>query len=481
RREVGRVPLVLSFRSFVTLEQHADGTAELTTGEGTLPLGRPSKGLLRVLRRLSTDGAGEDELAGLVVEHGSPADLPALTDCLDRLRDDGLTCFTLVHDGAAVARILPASPRWRQPTEQVRPDERLVLSRFAYLHRLHGTLVVESPLALSRVELLTPAAATIVALLAEPSTIDSLCGRTGAMPAEPIAELVTLLVAEGIVCRIDGDGVSDEDRLPAARQWEFHDLLFHARSRLGRHEYPSGGVFPHPDSDPLPAVRPPLSGERIPLARPDVGALSRADTPFTRVLEERASSRRHGATPITADQLGEFLYRAARVRGIIEANRKHTQSYEASSRPYPSAGAMYELEIYLAVNRCAGIEPGLYHYDALSHSVERVCRLTPAVSELLAGAAASAVMVEPPQVLIVLATRFERLSWKYASIAYSLTLKNVGALQQTMYLVATAMGLAACALGAGDSDLFAVAANMDYLTDPSVGEFILGSKPNEAG
>ena len=79
--------------------------------------------------------------------------------------------------------------------------------------------------------------------------------------------------------------------------------------------------------------------------------------------------------------------------------------------------------------------------------------------------------------LITLASRFQRLSWKYAAIAYAATLKNVGVLYQTMYLVATAMGLAPCALGAGNADLFAAAAGTDYYAESSVGEFMLGSAP----
>jgi oxazoline/thiazoline dehydrogenase len=58
-------------------------------------------------------------------------------------------------------------------------------------------------------------------------------------------------------------------------------------------------------------------------------------------------------------------------------------------------------------------------------------------------------------------------------MAYAGILKNVGALYQTMYLVATAMGLSACALGGGDSDLFARAAGTRYTAETSVGEFSL--------
>lgn len=45
-----------------------------------------------------------------------------------------------------------------------------------------------------------------------------------------------------------------------------------------------------------------------------------------------------------------------------------------------------------------------------------------------------------------------------------------------MYLVATAMEFAPCALGGGDSDLFVRAAGLEYTVESSVGEFVLGSK-----
>jgi SagB-type dehydrogenase family enzyme len=69
-----------------------------------------------------------------------------------------------------------------------------------------------------------------------------------------------------------------------------------------------------------------------------------------------------------------------------------------------------------------------------------------------------------------------RVAWKYAGFVYALVLKDVGVLYQTMYLAAAAMGLAPCALGVGDSDLFARAAGTDPYAEPSVGEFLLGSR-----
>jgi oxazoline/thiazoline dehydrogenase len=147
-----------------------------------------------------------------------------------------------------------------------------------------------------------------------------------------------------------------------------------------------------------------------------------------------------------------------------------------SVRPYPGGGAIYELELYLTVKACQGIPSGFYHYDPEKHVLEKISDPTEAMDALLKDAMDSTGTEEIPQVLITIAARFQRLSWKYESIAYSLMLKDVGALYQTMYLVATAMDLAPCALGGGDSDVFARAAGLDYYTETSVGEFLIGSK-----
>ncbi len=63
-------------------------------------------------------------------------------------------------------------------------------------------------------------------------------------------------------------------------------------------------------------------------------------------------------------------------------------------------------------------------------------------------------------------------------MAYALVLKHVGVVYEAMYLAATAMNLAPCALGSGDSDRFARVSGTDYYDETSVGEFLLGSRPD---
>jgi SagB-type dehydrogenase family enzyme len=129
----------------------------------------------------------------------------------------------------------------------------------------------------------------------------------------------------------------------------------------------------------------------------------------------------------------------------------------------------------VTVETCDGLPSGLYHYNPLDHQLHGVAARNAHIEQLLRDAQAAAALSSVPQVLITLTSRFQRLSWKYRSIAYATTLKNVGVLYQTMYLVATAMGLAPCALGGGNAALFAEAIGTDYCAESSVGEFALGS------
>jgi oxazoline/thiazoline dehydrogenase len=129
------------------------------------------------------------------------------------------------------------------------------------------------------------------------------------------------------------------------------------------------------------------------------------------------------------------------------------------------------LELYPAIDRCDGIPSELYHYDPLHHRLVLLSERTSQLEQLLQSAAAT-VHASIPQILIILSARFLRMSLHYESIAYAAILKDVGVLYQTFYLVANAMGLAACALGVGNSDLFAETAGTDYYEETSVGEFI---------
>ena len=152
---------------------------------------------------------------------------------------------------------------------------------------------------------------------------------------------------------------------------------------------------------------------------------------------------------------------------------------EYAVRPYPSAGASYELELYLAVDRCEGLARGFYHYDAGGHALvpigTRAQELASAVggSRICNGCARRAPDPDHDR------RALRPVSWKYSSLAYALILKDVGVLTQTLYLMATDMGLGGCAIGTTNIDLFAKMTGIEFHVEGPVGQFALGRGTND--
>jgi SagB-type dehydrogenase family enzyme len=437
--------------------------------------------LLDALRRFKPPGQDEDHLVELVQNVGS-AHLARWYYYLDRLSRRGLLSNWAHLNGTRLATLEAVSRWFAAKQDQVIPGRPYVLSRFAYMRSEKGQAVLESPLAHARVILNDCRGAALACALAAPLTPEELTSRVGELSGEAITGVVTLLLRAGMLGEASAGGTCTLDQEPALQSWAFHDLLFHARSRLGRFDAPYGGTYRLAGRlAPAPALKPAPAGETRELYRPDLAQLELDDPPLAQLLERRCSVREFDRErPMTDRQLGEFLFRVARVRDCWDEEVTTPAGpirLGFASRPYPAGGSLYELELYAAVNRCANLESGLYYYDPAGHRLVRLRKLTTEVRSLIGDAAAASFATEGEiQLLLVLAARFPRLAWKYESIAYALTLKHVGVLVQTMYLAATAMGLGACAIGGGDSDLFAQAAGTDYCSETSVGEFVLGSR-----
>ncbi len=464
---------LLSFIKGVELEKmSADHTAiHIPVTCETVSLTGLAPGLSGAIDLLASTGATEDELAFLVQEKDGPEGLAGLYYYLLIFAERRMISYSVSCDGRRYATLAPASAHFRFSPAPIDAQTAYTLSRFAYLHREGKELALESPLTHGKIILQGWEAAAVVAELAGAQTPGSLCGLLPGVPSDSVLLLLEMLHSTGYLSD-SKSGEANPAESETLAQWDFHDLLFHARSRLGRHANGFGGTYRFQGKiAPLPAVKPFSAGPVIDLYKPDMERLEEEDYPLSLVLERRRSIREYAAHPMTDRQLGEFLYRAARVRELIKSDIQ-----DVSRRPYPGGGAIYELEIYATVNDCENIPPGLYHYCPSTHRLETVCGRSEATDALLKDAVRSTGQEERPQVLIIIAARFQRLSWKYESMAYNVMLKNVGVLYQTMYLVATAMDLAPCALGGGNSDLFARAAGLDYFAETSVGEFLLGSK-----
>jgi hypothetical protein len=273
---------------------------------------------------------------------------------------------------------------WPQASELGNADA-LVLSRFAYLRRRGAEMILESPRAGALFKICDPKIAATIAMLSGPRQIRELRQQEGF----PGVAFLALLLDCQILFKV---GAAGEGGLRPAEGdsslvlWDFHDLLFHVRSTEGRHANPLGGTYPHVGViSPLPAERTSWRGKTIDLSK--VPAAHReAISPVAKLLRERHSTRSFDdERPITLAELAQFLDGSARV--LSRSNEKLDLDEGGHTvRPYPSAGAAYGLELYLAVNRCEGLARGFYHYDAGAHALAPISVAANELEAVLAGA-----------------------------------------------------------------------------------------------
>ncbi len=455
----------LSLAPGVSMAPGAAGRRAVT-GLVQLMLPPVSPGLGAALDALRGGEHDADALTELAGREGvaSAATLQILLEALHGYR----VLARNLHVGAhLIATLSPAAPR--APALVPRDGARQVLSRFAFTHAAEGATVLETPLSPKRTWLPTWHGPALVGALAVPRTLSELAAEVPGIPGEAATAFLLMLAEAGALCEVGPDGKAVEPE--ALATWEFHDLLFHGRTRLGRHERGYGATRRFQGQLPEPERKPPHAGEALSLEVPDLAAVAQRDPSFTSVLERRRSVREHGARPLSRAELAELLYRAVGPRQAVFPGRG-----EGAARPYPAGGALYEIEVYVVAHQCEGLEAGLYHYRPDNHALSCVVGRTSEVDNLLKMAASGAALQTPPQVLLVMTARFARMAWRYEAIAYSLMLKHVGGIFQTLYLVATAMGLAPCALGGGSAELFARASGLDPLVEGSVGEFLVGTR-----
>jgi SagB-type dehydrogenase family enzyme len=449
----------------VSLEEAAGGVLRARFDHETLLLGKFSAAALRHATELTAGrplfGVGaneapeEKELRGLV----------------QRLALHGLVEYHLSRGagGQDIVAIEPQMRDYRPNLQKLDATRRFVLSRFAYLRRRGEDLVLESPLAGAAFRICDPRAASALVLLATPRSLSELRSDLDFPGEEFLALLVDCRMAfaadpaEGSRAR-----EGDED----LALWEFHDLLFHVRSTNGRHANPTGGLYAraHLAAQP-PPVRPAWPGPAIELGKiADAG-----DSAFAAMLRRRRSERVFDdAHPITLAEVARFLDGAARIISHQQLSEADGEAIEIAARPYPSGGASYELELYLAVDKCDGLARGFYHYDADRHALVAIEVSERQLGAIIEDGQFAMGAPKPPQIMITMAARFGRVSWKYSGFAYSLVLKHVGVLMQTLYLMSTEMELGACAIGVGDIDLFAGMTGLPFHVEGAVGQMAIG-------
>jgi len=227
--------------------------------------------------------------------------------------------------------------------------------------------------------------------------------------------------------------------------------LYHANSQLSAHLMPA-------------------FAEQVAAFGADPEALRRASQPWklypTRPqIELPRSSRRFGGRrlrdvlrtrrtrrgefsphPVTLRQWGALLELACGLTGRVT----HPQFPDVVQdlRAWPSGGALYPLEVYVAVLTSDELERAVHHYQPQTH---RLAQLAPCPDlDRLQTLVYADGLWPNASALLVLTAVFARTQVKYGERGYRFVLLDAGHLAQNILLVAEDLGLAAIPLGGFD-------------------------------
>lgn len=158
---------------------------------------------------------------------------------------------------------------------------------------------------------------------------------------------------------------------------------------------------------------------------------------FWNVIKKRHSTRKFINAPMSLMELSLFLF------GMSGLNRIFPQY---AFRTVPSAGGLYPIETYPVINNVSGMGKGLYHYDIQEHSLyllkEGDFRRKVAEGCLDQNIAYSSA------INFIWTAMIGRSQWKYLQRCYRYIYLDAGHIGQNFYLVAEALGLGACTIGA---------------------------------
>lgn len=399
-----------------------------------------------LIRGLIRDGIKEEDVNSIE----KPLHKKRAIVFLEQLKNNGFIDYVITFNSGVKITICPVKKNFKFPAIRGFKSESLTVSPHTFLTFSGNTGVLENALSTFRMH------------VDSPSLFLEWMLDMHKMPEE----LLSILIAENFVVPKSADTTNN---------WEFHDLLFHTRSRLGLINDSSnlGGTYRFK----------PKNIERHNGFKDYEGKtyfqLDRVSTnegPIHRdifeVLQARRSSRSFpDDTVLTLGQIGEFLFHTAK---IIDSTHSHG-NLDFVRRTFPSAGGIHDLEFYLLINKNDFLPRDLYYYHPQKHGLYQLqadCRYMDEITNNAMVALGSKKYMPP--VIIILTSRFQKMSSKYERIAYRNTLVSVGAAFQTMYLTGAAMNLSTCALGSGNPNLFAEAIGVDPLEECAVGEFVIG-------
>jgi SagB-type dehydrogenase family enzyme len=190
-------------------------------------------------------------------------------------------------------------------------------------------------------------------------------------------------------------------------------------------------LFPFDHRSGSPS-QPSPEGQMVMLPEPSLSGLT-----VEQAIRGRRSIRRYGEDLLGLEQVSQLTYAAQGITGYSGAR---------ALRAAPSAGALYPIELYVAVHRVKDLPPGLYHYRPEKHAVQLV-QGGDLRSELVA-CCWDQTFIGQANIVFIMTAVFDRTTRQYGSRGERYVHMEAGHISQNIYLQATSLGLGSVAVGA---------------------------------
>lgn len=213
-----------------------------------------------------------------------------------------------------------------------------------------------------------------------------------------------------------------------------------------------------------PAATLPLPEDARIIDLPDTAGLQLGAMPLSEAIARRRSRREFSDQPLSLDQLSFLLQHTQGITaGTIDEPGEVTRRFRAS----PSGGGRYPLETFLAVQRIAGLDPGLYRYLPEEHRLLVIAE-DAEIGGKIQQACYGDSTVRDAAVVFIWAAVPCRTEWKYGCISHKMIAMEAGHVCQNLYLAAESIGAGTCAMlgyhqpaldeliGADGNEIFAV-------------------------
>lgn len=212
-----------------------------------------------------------------------------------------------------------------------------------------------------------------------------------------------------------------------------------------------------------------ISGSRV-IALPRTAHLKKT-------LEETLLGRRScwtfSGAPVSLEELGTILFSSAAAGSNGPAIPKATGA-PAANRAYPSAGALYPVEILIYASKVLDVPPAFYYYQALGH------KLSVQTQVQLSGDALPLPFEQPADragFFVLFFIDFLRQTLrKYGPKMYRLALIEAGHIAQNLVLASEAMNLACLPICGFDDSKICEKAALRYPEQPVVYALAVGKR-----